>query len=193
MSSRGRTSAISNGKVVSNINFGWILMHDFIQRHSQHETVMIIMSTSVIKVWTRHHGCQQSQECLMPGSLGTGHPLLAGVSLWQLLVLLLLTTFLNCIITHPQILLNLPLNLSFLQMFPSFIQSMKSHTYNTTNQTEPMGGPKNRPLVGHWLFPYEFFCFCISLFPWTKMFAEIWIWFNFWLQSLIRISRDNWF
>ena len=70
----------------------------------------------------------------MLGSLGTGHPLPAGVSLQQLLVLLL-TTFLNFIITHPQILLNLPLNLLFLQMFSSFSQSMKSHTYNTTNQT----------------------------------------------------------
>ena len=83
----------------------------------------------------------------MSGSLGTGYPPSAGVSLWQLLALLL-TTFLNCVITHPQILLNLPsmllnlpltlLNLLFLQrlpMIPSFSQSMKYPTYTVTNQT----------------------------------------------------------
>ena len=83
----------------------------------------------------------------MPGSLGTGYPPSAGVSPRQLLALLLLTTFLNFIITHPQILLNLPsmllnlplmlLNLPFLQrlpMIPSFSQSMKYNAANQTNQ-----------------------------------------------------------
>jgi hypothetical protein len=116
---------------------------------------MIITATSVIKVWTRHHGRRQPQECPMPGSLGTGYPPSAGVSPRQLLALLLLTTFLNFVITHPQILLNLLsmllnlplmllnlplmlLNLPFLQrlpMIPSFSQSMKYPTYNAANQT----------------------------------------------------------
>ena len=187
-------------------------MHNFIQSHTRHESAMIITATLVIKVWTRHHGHRQPQECPMSGSLGTGYPPSAGVSLWQLLALLL-TTFLNCVITHPQILLNLlsmllnlPLRLlnpPFLQrlpMIPSFSQSMKYNAANQSNQwipycggSEPMGRPKGGLLVGHWLFPYEFFCFCISLFPWTETLAEIWIWFYFWLHSIIRILPDNGF
>ena len=80
----------------------------------------------------------------MPESLGTGYPPWAGVSLWQLLALFLLATFLNFVINHPQMLLNLPLmllNLPFLQRSPTvppFSQSMKFPTYNTTNLTKPL-------------------------------------------------------
>ena len=60
-------------------------MHNFIQSHTRHKSAMIITATLVIKVWTRHHGHRQPQECPMSGSLGTGYPPSAGVSLWQLL------------------------------------------------------------------------------------------------------------
>ena len=104
---------------------------------------------------------------------------------------------LDFVITHPQILLNLPLNFCSCRDCPWSHPSANWCNHIPTIPptrlwiSEPMGGPKSRPLVGHWLFPYEFFLFLYSLFPWTKMFAKIWIQLYFQLPPIIRILPDN--
>jgi uncharacterized protein (DUF486 family) len=62
---------------------------------------MIITATSVIKIWTRKPEEIQLEEISMPGSRVDGHSTLSsGVSMKQLIDLLLLTTFINFLLTH---------------------------------------------------------------------------------------------
>jgi hypothetical protein len=62
---------------------------------------MIITVTSVIKIWTRKLEEIQLEEISMPGSHVDGHSTSSsGIFMKQLIVLLLLTTFINLLLTH---------------------------------------------------------------------------------------------
>lgn len=62
---------------------------------------MIITVTSVIKIWTRKLEEIQLEEISMPGSHVDGHSISSsGIFMKQLIVLLLLTTFINLLLTH---------------------------------------------------------------------------------------------
>jgi hypothetical protein len=83
-----------------------IFTYDFVQSHTQPETMMIITATSVIKVWTRKPLVKQLQQPPQSALLANPHPPSSGMLMSQLLALLLLTTFLNFVVTHSQVVLD---------------------------------------------------------------------------------------
>jgi hypothetical protein len=61
---------------------------------------MVITATSVIKIWTR-----KQEKCMEYDSMQEsriGHPTLSGLSMKQMLTLLVFTALLNFIFTHSQ-------------------------------------------------------------------------------------------
>lgn len=79
--------------------------HDFVQSHSQSETTMVITATSAIKIWTMREQ-EEPTEISMPGSRAEGYPPSSGLSMKQMLTLLLFTTLLNFALAYSQALLN---------------------------------------------------------------------------------------
>jgi hypothetical protein len=75
-------------------------VHDFAQGHTRSETTVVITATSVIKIWMKNRPDNQSDESAMPGSQGHGHTSASGVSMMQLLILLILTSILNFALMH---------------------------------------------------------------------------------------------
>lgn len=93
---------VKSGQLIQKLEHGSGDLVQTVTSHTQLETTTIITATAVIKVWSRNRNSQdkQSQQPPMPGSLANGHPPPSGVSLSQLLTLLLLTTMLNFFMTH---------------------------------------------------------------------------------------------
>ena len=141
--------------------------HDFVQSHSRSETTMVIMATSAIKIWTMREQ-EEPTEISMPGSRAEGYPPSSGLSMKQMLTLLLFTTLLNFALTYSQALLNSwfwnklatiwDMVYSLFQFF-CLISRTYIYAFPLLNRSGPMsgplGGPLPGPLVAHSLFLYE--------------------------------------
>jgi hypothetical protein len=69
------------------------------------ETTTVITATSIIKIWTRKPQ-EKQMEASIPGHRAEEPSSSSGLSMKQMVTLLLLTTLLNFMLTHSQILLD---------------------------------------------------------------------------------------